>query len=53
MLGHEDGVIAFGDDFAQTACTLINLLAKSKQLSQFVRCLGYSILLAAAISCLA
>lgn len=33
MLGHEDGVIAFGDDFAQTACTLINLLAKSKQIN--------------------
>jgi len=32
MLGHEDGVVAFGHDFAQTACALINILAASKQL---------------------
>ncbi|MBE0470907.1 MAG: class II aldolase/adducin family protein [Methyloprofundus sp.] len=32
MLGHHDGVVAFGHDFAQTACVLLNILAASKQL---------------------
>ncbi len=32
LLGHEDGVVAFGHDFAPTACALINILAASKQL---------------------
>jgi len=33
MLGHEDGVIAFGIDFPSTACSLITLLAACEQLS--------------------
>ena len=32
MLGHEDGVISFGQNFPQTAFAMINTLASAKQL---------------------
>ena len=32
MLGHEDGVISFGENFPQAAFTMINTLASAKQL---------------------
>jgi len=33
MLGHEDGVIAYGNDFSSTFAALVKLLATAKQLS--------------------
>jgi len=33
MLGHEDGIIAYGKDFSSTFSALVNILAKAKQLS--------------------
>jgi len=32
MLGHEDGVISFGQNFPQAACAMINTLASARQL---------------------
>lgn len=31
MLGHEDGVISFGQNFPQAACSMINTLAMARQ----------------------